>query len=89
MLIYLLLLLQLLIECISLGLGYIEFLLCGFQLFFPLYLSILHLLLQHCVLFLSSFVHILGDAQSLLTVLCNRNTTIRIFLKNYTKVNYG
>lgn len=45
MLIYLLHLLQLLIESISLGLGCIEFLLCCFQLLLPLCLSILHLVL--------------------------------------------
>lgn len=66
---YLLLLLQLLVEGISFGLGCIEFLLSGFQLLLPLCLSILHLVLQHLVLFSSPFLHFLGDAQSLLTLL--------------------
>lgn len=69
MLIYLLLLLQLLIEGVSFGLGRIEFLLCGFQLLLSLRLSILHLVLQHLVLLLCSFVHLLSEAQSPLAVL--------------------
>lgn len=67
--VYLLLLLQLLIEGIGFGLGCIEFLLGGFQLLLPLCLSILHLVLQHLVLLFSPFLHLLGDAQSLLTLL--------------------
>lgn len=66
---YLLLLLQLLVEGISFGLGCVEFLLGCLQLFLPLCLSILHLVLQHLVLFFSPFLHLFGDAQSLLTVL--------------------
>ena len=69
LLVYLLLLLQLLIECISFGLGCIEFLLCSFQLLLPLCFSVLHLVLQHFVLFLGPFLHILGDTQGLLTLL--------------------
>lgn len=74
--VYLLLLLQLLIEGVSFGLGCIEFLLGGFQLLLPLCLSILHLVLQHLVLFFSPFLHLLGDSQSLLTLLwLSKHTT--------------
>lgn len=66
---YLLLLLQLLIERVSFGLGRIKFLLCRFQLLLPLRLGILHLVLKHLVLFFCSFLHLLSEAQSPLTVL--------------------
>lgn len=66
----LLLLLQLLVEGVSFGLGSIEVLLSGFQLLLPLGPSILHLVLQHLVLLFSPFLNILGDTQSLLTLLC-------------------
>lgn len=68
-LIDLLLLLQLLIERVGFGLGRIELLLRGFQLLLPLRFSILHLVLQHLVLFLCSFAHLLSEAQSALAVL--------------------
>lgn len=65
----LLLLLQLLVEGVGFVLGRVEFLLRGFQLLLPLRLGVLHLVLQDFVLFLSSFLHLFGDAQSLLALL--------------------
>lgn len=67
--VYLLFLLQLLIEGISFALGCIEFLLSSFQLLLPLRLCILHLVLQNLVLFFSPLLHLLRNAQSLLTLL--------------------
>lgn len=81
-LVYLLLLLQLFIEGISFGLGCIEFLLGGFQFLLPLCLSVLHLVLQHLVLFLSPFLHVLGDTQRLLALLwLSKHTTQKILKK--------
>lgn len=65
---HLLLLLQLLGEGVGFGLGRVELLLGGFQLLLPLRLGVLHLVLQHLVLFLRPFLHLLGDAQSLLAL---------------------
>jgi len=66
---YLLPLLQLLVKGIGVGLGRVELLLGGLQLLLPLGLRVLHLVLQHRVLLLRPLLHLLGDAQGLLTLL--------------------
>lgn len=74
---YLLLLLQLLVEGVGFALGRVEFLLRRLQLLLPLRLGVLHLVLQDFVLLLRSFLHLLGDAQSLLALLWLSKHTVK------------